>query len=218
MRWPSSTMPAKLKSASTETGMSPSALLVAARYDEVIDQFKKLPPNHPQKNEWEEAAASSLVSQSSSLQLQADKVRHCKSASHFRCESKDKEERRQSARRAGIRYSEAARISPKDAAILKEWGDFLLSLSRDQTREEAQLSLALAIEKYVSAGSIVPGVGAYNAACAAALRSDHEEARRWLETAARRSSLPRRDAVERDKDLDSFRKEDWFKEIVAKCR
>jgi hypothetical protein len=64
------------------------------------------------------------------------------------------------------------------------------------------------------AEEIRPGSGAYNLACLYALQNREEECRGWLEKSYQHGTLPSREYLEKDTDLDNVREKEWFQKFL----
>ena len=112
-------------------------------------------------------------------------------------------------------YEAALKIKPDKHEALYNWGYALLSQAKTKFGEEADKLFNLAVEKYLEAESILPGEGSYDLACLSALRGDYVGCRKWLEKSRELGSLPDRNHIKADTDLDAVRNKKWFKEFLA---
>jgi len=80
-------------------------------------------------------------------------------------------------------------------------------------QEDAQQLFADAKEKCLAAEKVKPGDGAYNLACIAALQSDEQGCREWLEKSKQFGTLPNRSHMVNDPDLEAYREREWFKKL-----
>ena len=98
---------------------------------------------------------------------------------------------------------------------LNNWGSALLAQAKMKTGDEADALFAQAGERLAAAETLSPGAAAYNLACLCSLRQDANGCKNWLMTARKLGSLPAKEHVEADTDLDSVRGEDWFQRFLA---
>jgi len=119
---------------------------------------------------------------------------------------------------AGEKYAAAVRIKPDMHEALYNWGTALLAQAKTKTGAEADGLFAQAEEKLLAAEQLRAGAGAYNLACVAALRGDHEKCREWLERALAAGTLPSREHLMTDTDLKSVRNDAWFAELLASAQ
>jgi MinD-like ATPase involved in chromosome partitioning or flagellar assembly len=119
---------------------------------------------------------------------------------------------------AGEKYAAALRIKPDMHEALTTVGAALSDQAKTKTGAEADGLFAQAEEKLLAAEQLRVGSGAYNLACVAALRGDHENCRRWLERSRAASKLPSRQHLMTDTDLDSVRNAPWFAELLSSAK
>ena len=115
---------------------------------------------------------------------------------------------------AGEKYAAALNIKPDDHEVLYNWGIALVAQARKKDGAEADELFTAAGEKYRQADVIMPGFGAYNMACIAALRGDEAACREQLNRSKDAGRLPGRSHMDSDADLDLVRDKDWFKEFM----
>ncbi|MFQ5796876.1 MAG: hypothetical protein ACE5JP_17785 [Candidatus Bipolaricaulia bacterium] len=104
-----------------------------------------------------------------------------------------------------------------DPEVLINWSTMLIVQARTKAGEEANLLLAQAKEKSLRAEDIKPGSGAYNLACVSALEGDEAGCREWLEKSQKLGTLPDREHLMSDPDLESVRESEWFKKLVSEA-
>jgi tetratricopeptide (TPR) repeat protein len=205
--------------------LSPSALIVAGKYEEIVERYEALKDDAKKAEPWREAATSALIELGNKF-------------GHLVLDSPNPAQAETTVSQAIRKYQQALEVSPNSAWARNAWGVALLRLSTHKDKTEAISLLIQAIEKfddalkidtsygavannwlvalerlkhYSDAHSLSPGSGAYNAACAAALLGNSEEARRWLEISKQHGTLSPKVHLERDTDLDAIRGETWFK-------
>jgi len=115
---------------------------------------------------------------------------------------------------AGEKYAAALAIKPDMHEALNNWGNALLDQAKSKTRDEADRLFAQAAEKFGRAEEINPGGSAYDQACVAALMGDEEACRNWLERSTDAGTLPKREHLLSDDDLESVRECQWFKDFL----
>ena len=76
----------------------------------------------------------------------------------------------------------------------------------------------MAKEKLGLAEQVKPGSAAYNLACLNAVKGDVEACRHWLEKSSQLGTLPGRETLLNDPDLQSVREHDWFKKLLEEGR
>ena len=112
----------------------------------------------------------------------------------------------------------ALAINPADHEALNNWGGGLLIQVGKRSGEVRSNLLKRAHQKLLRAEAIAPGSGAYNLGCWAAATGKEAACRRWLEKAAAHGRLPARSKLQKDPDLSSVRKKQWFKDLLHKSR
>ena len=117
---------------------------------------------------------------------------------------------------AGEKYEAALRIKPDKHEALNNWGAALLAHAKQKTGEEADRLFAQAREKLLNTESLIPGKGAYNLACLSALQGHIDECKKWLLRSLEFGSLPSKQHLLEDLDLESVLDLDWFQELLAK--
>lgn len=118
---------------------------------------------------------------------------------------------------AGEKYGAALQIMPDKYQALSNWALTLMDQADTKTGAEAARLFAEAAGKLLSAESIWPGSGAYNLACLSALQDREEECRQWLEKCREFRSLPSREYLESDKDLNRIREREWFQKFLEEA-
>ena len=99
--------------------------------------------------------------------------------------------------------------------------DLLISIKQEQAKEappEEQDALLAAADKYLDELPAEDRAkNLYDRACIAALRGQHERALELLEECRKAGTLPSREHLEQDKDMDSLRDLDAFKEFLEQA-
>ena len=111
----------------------------------------------------------------------------------------------------------AGELAPQDAGILDVLATIKLEQVRDAAPEERDGLLAAA-ESYLD--ELLPqdsAKGIYNRACIAALRGQQERALELLEECRKAGTLPPREHLEKDKDMDNLRDLDAFREFLKRA-
>ena len=127
------------------------------------------------------------------------------------------EERARLRKKAEKVFLQAKEFDPKEADILVMLAALKIEQARDAAPEERDGLLAAA-ETYLA--ELLPqdsAKGLYNRACIAALRGQHERALELLEECRKTGTLPPREHLEKDKDMDSLRGLDAFKEFLEQA-
>lgn len=112
---------------------------------------------------------------------------------------------------------QAKELNPEGAEILVILATLKLKQARDAAPEKRD-GLLVAAETYLA--ELLPqdsAKGLYNRACISALRGQHERALEFLEECRKAGTLPPRDHLEQDKDMDSLRDLDAFKEFLEQA-
>ncbi len=111
-------------------------------------------------------------------------------------------------------FGNAIRIKPNYAAAYDGWGGAALSyLSQNKENVNRQQLESEIKEKLLKAESIKAGSAAYNLGCFYALLGDKENCRRWLKVGEKAGTLVTKKYAMSDKDLESVRNEEWFRQI-----
>ncbi|MGD4163754.1 hypothetical protein QT631_22530, partial [Xanthomonas citri pv. citri] len=113
------------------------------------------------------------------------------------------------------KYAAALTIQPDKHEALNNWGSLLSEQAKQAGGEEASRLFALASEKLMAALERDPSQ-TYNLACLAALRDDEVKCRDNLEIAKRCGTLPSREHLLGDKDLEQMREKQWFQDLFTK--
>lgn len=114
-------------------------------------------------------------------------------------------------------FLQAKALNPKGVGILVMLATLKLEQARDAAPEEFDGLLAAA-ETYLA--ELLPqdsAKGLYNRACIAALRGQHERALELLEECRKAGTLLSREHLEKDKDMDSLRDLDAFREFLKRA-
>jgi hypothetical protein len=99
---------------------------------------------------------------------------------------------------------------------LNNWGNALFEQAKRKTGAEADRLFAAAIEKLLRSESLVPGKAAYNLACLTALKGQPDECRKWLSKSLEHGTLPSKQHLLNDSDLESVRSMAWFHELLSR--
>lgn len=112
---------------------------------------------------------------------------------------------------------QANELTPQSTNIILTLSALKIEQAKDATPDDQKIFLAAA-EKYLDA---LPqqehAKSLYDRACIAALRSQPDKALELLEECRQAGTLPSRKHLESDKDLDSLRDQDAFKEFMARA-
>ena len=112
------------------------------------------------------------------------------------------------------KYQAALTIKPDVPDALNNWGAALLFQAATKTGAEARRLLRRA---RATLQRVVPQtMAAYNLACVSARLGDEEACRRWLQEGQRAGTLPARQQILDDPDLESVRQQKWFQALIAK--
>ena len=112
------------------------------------------------------------------------------------------------------KHEEVLKMKPDFYEVLNSWGGVLLYQAQSKRGSEAEVLIKQASEKCLKADEFNPGIGSYNLACITALRGNVDECRKWFENCLKYGTLPEKEFIEKDKDLDSVRDKKWFKELL----
>jgi tetratricopeptide (TPR) repeat protein len=115
---------------------------------------------------------------------------------------------------AGEKYAAALAIKPDLHEALNNWGVALSDQAKTKVGEEAHRLFGLAREKYRRVEEISPGDSAYNQACLATLMGDEDGCRNWLNRSEEAGTLPSREHLLTDEDLESVRQLQWFENFL----
>ncbi|WP_173974145.1 SIR2 family protein [Magnetospirillum sp. LM-5] len=132
--------------------------------------------------------------------------------------TEDADGKRELWRLAGEKYQAALAIKPDYHQALKNWGGLLVGRAGNTEGPERMDLLAQAEQLLLRLNQLAHGDGDYNLACVAALRSEQAACRRWLESARANGTLPTRQHLDQDTDMDSVRDCDWFKALRDQAR
>ena len=119
---------------------------------------------------------------------------------------------------AGKKYEAALKLKPDQHEALNNWGITLSDQAKLKTGAKSKLLFVKAREKCLQAEQIQSGVSAYDLACISALLMDEKECQRWLEVSLVKDTLPTREHLNKDTDLDSVRESKWFKDFMNKVQ
>ena len=114
-------------------------------------------------------------------------------------------------------FLQAKELNPKGSEVLNMLATLKLEQARDAAPEDRDGLLAAA-ETYLA--ELLPqdsAKGLYDRACIAVLRGQHERALELLEECRKAGTLPSREYLEKDKDIDSLRDLDAFKEFLEQA-
>ena len=114
-------------------------------------------------------------------------------------------------------FLQAKEFDPKEADILVMLAALKIEQARDAAPEERDGLLAAAENSLAELLPQDSAKGLYNRACIAALRGQHEKALELLEECRKAGRLPSREHLEKDKDMDSLRNLDAFKEFLEQA-
>ncbi len=112
---------------------------------------------------------------------------------------------------------EAKAIAPQDAITLIQLSSLRIEQARDATQEDRTRFLDEA-EAFLD--ELAPQDAPkefYNRACIAALRGQPEKALDFLEQSRKAGTLPSREHIEKDKDMDSLRQREDFKKFLQRA-
>ncbi len=105
------------------------------------------------------------------------------------------------------KYARVDALYPDHETTLTYWA---LALMKLRQYEDASVVLG-------RVETIAPGHGSYNLACIHAVTARPDECRAALELCVARNTLPLRDHLRTDADLDSVRDTDWFRDILEQA-
>ncbi len=112
-------------------------------------------------------------------------------------------------------YEEVVNATPKSHEAMACLGIALLQRATLNNGQKADELLELATEKLRTADSLVNGCACYNLACMAALNGNETDCQKWLKDSQAHGQLPSLQHIDEDKDFDSVRDKEWFKEFRA---
>ena len=119
--------------------------------------------------------------------------------------------------RAEILLSALEKTAPFDSTMLKSFAALRIEQAREVEAQRREVLLQQA-EGYLD--RILPSeqkITLFNRACIAALRGQHEKVLELLEECRQAGTLPSREHIESDKDMDSLRDLEAFKEFVKRA-
>jgi tetratricopeptide (TPR) repeat protein len=112
------------------------------------------------------------------------------------------------------KYQAALTIKSDVPDALNGWGTALLFQAATKTGAEARRLLRRARATLLR---VVPQtMAAYNLACVSARLGDEKACREWLQKGQRAGTLPARQQILDDPDLESVRQQKWFQALIAK--
>ena len=111
------------------------------------------------------------------------------------------------------KFAAAVKIKPDKYKAFEAWGAALLFWAAIVDEPEKTERLDKAIEKCMKAEGIKKGEGAYNLACAYAIKGDEGNCKKWLGVGEEAGTLVSWEHASKDEDLKAYWDEDWFKEI-----
>ena len=114
-------------------------------------------------------------------------------------------------------FLQAKELNPKGPEILDRLATLKVEQARDAAPEDRDGILAAAETYLVELLPQDSAKGLYNRACIAALRGQHERALELLEECRKAGTLLPREHLEQDKDMDSLRDLDAFKEFLKRA-
>jgi hypothetical protein len=172
---------------------------LAGKYDQVIALLpvsgQPIPPDLVDPASW------AYVGQGNALSNQA--------------QTKNGEEAERLLVQAGEKYQAALQIKPDLHEALYNWGGALLrQITKSGSGDKNASLFTKAQEVLFRAEEIRPGGGAYNLACLYALQNREVECREWLEKSYQHGTLPNREYLEKDTDLDNVREKEWFQKFL----
>jgi tetratricopeptide (TPR) repeat protein len=109
----------------------------------------------------------------------------------------------------------ALEIKRDDYVALDNWGLSLTEQAKTKDKMEADQLYAQAKEKFQAANALVPGLSSYDLACIAALQGKEDDCLKWLKDSQAHGKLQSLQHIDEDKDFDSVRDKEWFKEFRA---
>jgi tetratricopeptide (TPR) repeat protein len=114
---------------------------------------------------------------------------------------------------AAEKYRAAIRLEPSKTETLRSLANVLKHLAATRPETDARLLLSEAETKLRLVEETMPGRAAYDLACLAILRGNEDTARDWLITAKVSGTLPPKEHILADPDLDSVRDKTWFRNL-----
>lgn len=112
------------------------------------------------------------------------------------------------------KYQAALEIKPDFSEALYNLGGLFLDQARTKTSEESKHFYILAREKLLKAVELNPEIGGYNLACLFSVQGDEAGCKQWLEKCLAFGTLPSREHILNDSDLENMRNLEWFKELL----
>ncbi len=113
------------------------------------------------------------------------------------------------------KFNQDHNISRTRPQTLNDWGASLMALAKLKDTDNAEQLMADALDKFQRADDLKAGFASYNLACISSLLGEFDACREHLNTAKENGKLPGISHLQRDDDLLSARKTDWFKTFIA---
>nr|QXF14455.1 photosystem I assembly protein Ycf3 [uncultured bacterium] len=115
------------------------------------------------------------------------------------------------------KYQQAISIKPDFHNALNNWGNALSNLAKQADNpEQAERYLQEAKDALLTAEKIEPN-NVYNLACCYSLTKQTDECKQKLLTCLSANTLPNKQHLTEDPDLDNVRHLDWFSELLEKA-
>ncbi|HOS42927.1 MAG TPA: hypothetical protein PK794_04475, partial [Armatimonadota bacterium] len=114
------------------------------------------------------------------------------------------------------RYAAAIAVKPDMHEALNNWGIALVARFHLHIHAEICDFLGEAEKICIRSAELSENRKVYNLACVKALQGKDEECLHWLETALAHDTLPSVEHLMADRDLESVRDKDWFRQFIAK--
>ncbi len=109
-------------------------------------------------------------------------------------------------------------IKPDAIEIITGLSGFLTEKSRLRRGKAAQRLLQEAEELLAKGWKLDPAETSYNYACFYSINGDEEKCKEYLEYSCTHGTLPDREHLIADKDLEFVQEKDWFKEFLEKAK
>ena len=117
-------------------------------------------------------------------------------------------------RQAQEKYEAALKINPDASEVLDNMGGMFLFWAQTKDKTEREELYKQAKNFLVKADQITEGYASYNLACICAQQNLEDECREWLKKGKNFGSLPSRQHLEQDTDLDAVKSKKWFIEFL----